>query len=592
MQCSLENRICALNQISSRKLVDILDKIPGQKDFIIDSNLIKPLEKFIGVSKLRSHGVDKIYKFDKPGIPITSSQRVYMIRSDLITAKHVSDQINSELQQAPEKQTNNHIIIVPRKLIAIMDLFEEEGVYGHIKTYQFQWAPLQLDTKLIIDELPTIYRSLFLDGNNSLLPSVAKSIWTLIMLFGVPLVTVYHGKFSQQIEKIIGIYLEKLGKPHKIDSDISCLYVVDRDVDYTSVLLTPGTYTCLLDQVCGFSCGVCNFTITDKNTEQNYTLNLSDTDEIFVQVRNRYFSDVFPYLSSKAKVLRDSFAQSQTTIDKMQKFVSQELRNVTVMKKCLAGHIAACEKIMGDMSDRFEDLQFNEQNMLVGRNRRESLAFIEDCIAMDSGGYLNCLQLLSLLSITSDGLTLDEIAAIKNQFLHAYGYQHLSSIHNLFTVGLLSEQTSYLTSSAPAGKIANKVVQAVTLPTRRSSFNAQSQKLKLLPNMAENYDPKNPKDMSYIFSGAYIPLVCQIISNLVRKEVALEEIAKLLPNLLIKYSTDCKEIVRQTYLIYFVGGVSFAELTAFQMLEKLTGCQIVVAGTSMVNGNTLIKSVL
>ncbi|XP_039291774.1 vacuolar protein sorting-associated protein 33B [Nilaparvata lugens] len=585
MQCSLENRICALNQISSRKLVDILDKIPGQKDFIIDSNIIKPLEKFIGVSKLRSHGVDKIYKFDKPGIPITNSQRVYMIRSDLITAKHVSDQINSEINQSPEKSSNNHIIIVPRKLTAILDLFEEEGVFGHMTTYQFQWAPLQLDSKLIIDELPNVYRSLFLEGNNALLPSVAKSIWTLIMLFGIPTVTVYHGKFAQQIEKLLGIYLEKLGRPHKVDSDISCFYLVDRDVDYTCALLTPGTYTCLLDEVCGFTCGVSNFTVSD----QNYTLNLSDTDEIFVQVRNRYFSDVFPYLSSKAKVLRDSFAlsQSTTTLDQMQRFVSQELRSVTVMKKCLAGHIAACEKIMLDMSDRFEDLQVNEQNMLMGRNRRDSVSFIEDCIAMDSGGLLGCLRLLSLLSTTSDGLTADEIASFKNQLLHAYGYKHLSSIHNLFTAGLITEQ---VTSSAPAGKIANKVVQAVTLPTRRSSFNAQSQKLKLLPETC--HDPKNPKDMSYIFGGAYIPLICQIISNLVRKEVSLEEITKLVPNLVTKYSTDCKEIIRQTYLIYFIGGVTFAEVTAFQMLEKLTGCQIVVAGTSIVNGSTLIKSVL
>jgi hypothetical protein len=53
MEDSLESRLDALHQISQRKLKDILSKIPGRKDLIIDPVLMKPLDCIIGVSFLR-----------------------------------------------------------------------------------------------------------------------------------------------------------------------------------------------------------------------------------------------------------------------------------------------------------------------------------------------------------------------------------------------------------------------------------------------------------------------------------------------------------------------------------------------------------
>jgi hypothetical protein len=53
MQSSIESGLDALHQISQRKLGDILNKIPGKKDLIIDPVLLKPLECITGVSFLR-----------------------------------------------------------------------------------------------------------------------------------------------------------------------------------------------------------------------------------------------------------------------------------------------------------------------------------------------------------------------------------------------------------------------------------------------------------------------------------------------------------------------------------------------------------
>lgn len=56
--------------------------------------------------------MDKIYKLDS-NAPQSSvnTQRIYMIMSDLISAKRVCDQVNAESR----KDVDYHVIVVPRK---------------------------------------------------------------------------------------------------------------------------------------------------------------------------------------------------------------------------------------------------------------------------------------------------------------------------------------------------------------------------------------------------------------------------------------------------------------------------------------------
>ena len=53
MQDNIDSRLDALHQISRKKLAEILARIPGKKDLIIDTVLMKPLECITGVSFLR-----------------------------------------------------------------------------------------------------------------------------------------------------------------------------------------------------------------------------------------------------------------------------------------------------------------------------------------------------------------------------------------------------------------------------------------------------------------------------------------------------------------------------------------------------------
>ena len=53
MDLSLDKKLSGFKQIAQEKLQHILCNIPGKKDLIIESTLIKPLEYVCGASWLR-----------------------------------------------------------------------------------------------------------------------------------------------------------------------------------------------------------------------------------------------------------------------------------------------------------------------------------------------------------------------------------------------------------------------------------------------------------------------------------------------------------------------------------------------------------
>ncbi|KAF6212914.1 hypothetical protein GE061_010624 [Apolygus lucorum] len=587
MQVSLDEKLGALSQISQRKLLDILTKISGRKDLIIDSSLIKPLERIVGVSKLRAHGVDKIYKLEKGDIPFTNTQRVFFVNSDLITVKHVSDKINGEISQKNDGNSY-HIILVGRKLQSVVNMLETEGTLGYVSLFVFQWELIKLDTKFLSMEFHSLYKSLFVDGDQSYLPVLARSIWTLCTILGRPLVTVVQGKHSQVIDKMLGKMFEELGTPNRSDSEVGCMFIVDRDVDYASSLLTGCTYSCLLDEVFGIKSGIVEIKDNKNDIPGGYFL--SSADEVYSQIKGRHFSDVFPYLSTKTKELSQTKEKSQTmAIHEMKQFISKELSAVTNFKKKLAYHISACESIISHMGHRYEGLQNAEQNILESRSRRETLTYIEDCLSMNICDKYAVLRLMCLMSLTQDGLFPDELQRLKLQFFHMFGYQHLTVFHALEKSGLCVEQPALLSTEVKGVNLANKVVQAVPLPTRKSTFTNFAQKLKLFPPVGDNYELNNPTDLSYVFGRAYIPALCQIVNQICKKEITIEDLPKILPNCTVKNLGGDQQNFR-TFLIYIVGGVTYAEISAFQLLEKLTGFQIVIASSSTINGNSIMKS--
>lgn len=178
MDSTLEKKLLGWKQIAQEKLENIFAFIIGQKDIIIEPNLIKKLETVVGASWLRSKGIDKIFKFDSKSPPVKTKQLVYLISSNLLTFKYVLDQISSFQNTRTNEDLGfkeYHIILVPNVLCSFKQLLEEEGLFDIVSLYRFNWDFISLDTGILSLEIPDLYKDLFIKSDTKLLSSIATT---------------------------------------------------------------------------------------------------------------------------------------------------------------------------------------------------------------------------------------------------------------------------------------------------------------------------------------------------------------------------------------------------------------------------------
>lgn len=66
--------------------------------------------------------------------------------------------------------------------------------------------------------------------------------------------------------------MDQLGESDRCQTDIGCVVLLDRDVDYAATLLTPATYTSLMDEVLGIRSGVVELPKTDAKPGEKQTV--------------------------------------------------------------------------------------------------------------------------------------------------------------------------------------------------------------------------------------------------------------------------------------------------------------------------------
>ena len=129
-----------------------------------------------------------------------------------------------------------------------------------------------------------------------------------------------------------------------------------------------------------------------------------------------------------------------------------------------------------------------------------------------------------------------------------------------------------------------------------TSFLQVAKKLGL--NTAQNQSvvasSQMQEDVSYVFNGSYIPLLCKITKDVLTSRPALDEDLK---ELKVKHKIQLNDPSAQSntgkvVLIYFVGGYTFSEVAAFRHLQTILGNQFIIAGTSSISGKAMIDEVL
>ncbi|KAL7287479.1 hypothetical protein TKK_0018579 [Trichogramma kaykai] len=561
MDTTLNDRLNAFQQISQRKLVEILDAIAGKKDFIIEQKLMKILDSFIGVSVLKKYGVEKIFKFAQ-GLKPSHNQRIYAVSCDLIGCQHVFDHIRSENTQT--SGLINHVLVAPFVPIAVKNLLEENGLAGLVTLRPLAWEFIKTDGNVLSLETP-LFTDLYYHKDTRLLPAMAKALWSLRMVLGAPNFTFTMGKHSQQVLKMVSDLHESLGTPSPKD-EFGALIIMDRSQDLVSTLLTPVTYLGLISEVIDINLG--NATLGKSQTKLD-----PSQDPVYSEVRDKHFSDAFPTLRTKAKSLKTEQENMQSMkLSEMKHYVQTTLQKTAKLKQQLEFHISACEAAVNALASQFEDLHSIENLILDCSKRSECLEYILKNI--DDHPYRS-LRLFSLLSIASDGVTNSEIYPIQKAHLHAHNYTNIPLFYKMETAGLISTKSENMLKR---------------LPNWTSKWVANAKRLKLFPNPSKPLDLKGPTCPSYVFSGSYVPLIAQIL-NVVNSQItdpkSFEDLANTVGS---SYGGIQGPIHPQTVVICVIGGITYSEISACRLIEKAAGLRLVLTSDCIITGTKIIEN--
>ncbi|XP_020555938.1 vacuolar protein sorting-associated protein 33B isoform X2 [Oryzias latipes] len=565
---------------------------------------MSPLDRIANMSTLKQHDIVKLYKVEYKATVSLSDQLCFLIRPRIQTVKWICDVVNAD--KAVGRFRRYKIIFTPQRFFACEAVLEEEGVFGDVTTDEWAFYLLPLDDDILSMELPEFFHDNFLAGDQRWLRTVGGALHLLHSVYG-PFSKLYGiGSCSQMTYEWWREQVEQ-GEQGARPAEIGSVFLIDRDVDFVTPLCSQVVYEGLLDDIFRIKCGCVEFGPDVTSSDRSVKVMLNSQDKVFNEIRNEHFSNVFGFLSQKARNLQTAYDKRQgMDIKQMKTFVSEELKGLKQEHRLLSLHIGASESIMKKKTKQdFQELLQREHCLLEGFEIRESISFIEEHINRQIS-MMESLRMLCLLSITENGLLPKDYRSLKTQYLQSYGFDHLLTFSNLRQLGLLVEQQGAETLTVMESKVgklvndktAGKITDAFSSLARRSHFRALSRKLNLVPKSDEEYDLRVPKDMAYIFSGAYVPLSCRLIEQVLERDgwAGLEDVTRLLnghefavtggsraePN------SDAQRLV----LVLFLGGCTFSEISALRFLGRAKGYKFIVVTTAVTNSSRLLEALL
>jgi len=232
----------------------------------------------------------------------------------------------------------------------------------------------------------------------------------------------------------------------------------------------------------------------------------------------------------------------------------------------LTTHTGIAEKILlATKQSEFRRKLEAEQNLLALEDLSND--FIEECICKQMP-LVQVLRLLCLQSLTNGGIKQKQHEFFKREILQTYGYEYLFTMDNLEKLGLFKKNDS------------------------KSSYSTLKKSMNLI---IEDIDENKPTDIAFVYSG-YAPISVRLVEWACQPGgwKSKEEVLKLLPGPVveeIQSQSESKNI--NSLFVYFIGGITYAEVAALRWLSKNGVCgEVMIATTKFENGTTLLNSII
>ncbi|XP_053442961.1 vacuolar protein sorting-associated protein 33A isoform X2 [Nycticebus coucang] len=553
-----------LREAVRRELREFLDKCAGSKAIVWDEYLTGPFGLIAQYSLLKEHEVEKMFTLKGNRLPAADVKNIiFFVRPRLELMDIIAENVLSEDRRGPVRDF--HILFVPRRSLLCEQRLKDLGVLGsfiHREEYSLDLIPF--DGDLLSMESEGAFKECYLEGDQTSLYHAAKGLMTLQALYGTIPQIFGKGECARQVANMmIRMKREFTGSQNSIFPVFDNLLLLDRNVDLLTPLATQLTYEGLIDEIYGIQNSYVKLPPEkfapkkqgdggkDLPTEAK-KLQLNSAEELYAEIRDKNFNAVGSVLSKKAKIISAAFEERHNakTVGEIKQFVSQ-LPHMQAARGSLANHTSIAELIKDvTTSEDFFDKLTVEQEFMSGIDTDKVNNYIEDCIAQKHP-LIKVLRLVCLQSVCNSGLKQKVLDYYKREILQTYGYEHILTLNNLEKAGLLKSQTG-----------------------GRNNYPTIRKTLRL---WMDDVNEQNPMDISYVYSG-YAPLSVRLAQLLSRPGWrSIEEVLRILPGphfeerqpLPTGLQKKRQPGENRVTLIFFLGGVTFAEIAALRFLSQL-----------------------
>ena len=422
-------------------------------------------------------------------------------------------------------------------------------------------------------------------------------------------------------------------------ASIESLIIIDREIDFATILLTQLTYEGLIDEMFGIKHNQADIEVSivgaAPGTQQpgkgpatpaqqglKRKIQLDSSDKLYEQLRDTNGAIVDSLLNKVARRLQsDMESRHNKSISELRDFVNK-LPGYQNEQQSLKTHISLTEEIMKNtQSDVFRRVLEVQQNLADGSDPSYQHDTIEELIARDIP-LATVLRLLCLESCICGGLRPKDFDNFKRHVIHAYGYQHLLTLNALEKMGLFQ-------SRAFANVLLNPIGVGGSVPEgSKTNYNNLRKLLKLIVN---EVNEQNPDDIAYVYSG-YAPLSVRLVQSIIQKQrlLAITKGASAASNTNgissaahgwqgfedalrnVKGATFNKvqkgeeQAVKarhmlagtsgkpKTVVVMFLGGITFTEIAALRFLARREESKrnILICTTDIISGNGMMDAAI
>lgn len=576
----------SIREQSQRDLVNILKNIRGKKCLVIDPKLSGSLSLIVPTSTLKEYGIELRLLSAEP-VQTDCAKVVYFVGPQFISMRFISSHVHDDASKGLQREY--FLYFVPRRSVACEKILEEEKVHNLMTIGEYPLYMVPLDEDVLSFELDLAPKEWQVDGDASSQWHIAKAIHKLEFTFGLIPNVRAKGKASVRVAEILNrmqteepVSLSDMNIP-----EINTLVLIDREVDMVTPMCSQLTYEGLVDEFLRINNGSVELDASIMGAQQQdgkkMKVPLNSSDKLFKEIRDLNFEVVVQVLRQKATSMKQDYTEVTTmsqTVSELKDFV-KKLNSLPEMTRHinLAQHLSTFTSkpsFLGQLD--------MEHTIIEAQSYDICFEYIEEMIHKQEP--LNkVLRLLILFSVTNSGLPKKQFDYLRRELLHSYGFEHMATLNNLEKAGLFKKQET------------------------KSNWQLVKRALQLV---VEDTDTANPNDISYVFSG-YAPLSIRLVQNAIRSGWRpMEEILKLLPgphyetkrggfssspsfDMSQGLSSSIDKVGdgrRSLVLVVFVGGVTFAEISALRFLSAQEGMayDVIVGTTKIISGNSLAET--